>query len=113
MPRISKKTIKNNLISDKYLSNGVIVTPEELEDAAGVKILYDGLLAKDGAKQVFAHVGFGESWSSVSDYIMKKNVVGFETIVPVKNTDKINICFKDDANNWDNNFGQNYVFPIK
>ena len=97
---------------NEYIHNGVAISPAVPSAGESVKIMYDGLLAKSGANDVFAHVGFGSKWEKVSDYRMNKTSTGFETTIPVLNSTTLNIAFKDCANNWDNNSGRNYVFDI-
>ncbi len=41
---------------------------------------------------------------------MTRTDKGFEVSIPVLKADKLNVCFKDCANNWDNNSGKNYIF---
>lgn len=105
MPRV---TTRNN----EYLSNGVTISPSVPTAGGTVKVIYDGLLAKSGATDVFAHVGFGSKWDKTTDYRMSKTKTGFEASIPVYNADTLNICFKDCANHWDNNSGKNYSFDI-
>lgn len=79
----------------------------------GMLISYEGILAQNGAATVYAHVGFGdmENWENTKIYPMQPSEKkGFELLIPVKNAKRINMAFKDDANNWDNNSGQNYSF---
>ncbi|HHV98498.1 MAG TPA: carbohydrate-binding protein [Clostridiaceae bacterium] len=109
MPRAAKK---QNLINNHYLENGVSVSPALPTVGEKVKIIYDGLLSKSGATHVYAHVGFGSKWENVYDYQMKRTDTGFEVSIPVTRPEAINVCFKDCANNWDNNSGKNYSFDV-
>ena len=109
MPRVSKAaTVKNN----NYEANGIHLSPAAPTPGEKVKITYDGLLAKSGAANVFARVGFGDNWSNLYDYRMERTGAGFEAVIPVVKSDTMNVCFKDCANNWDNNSGMNYSFSI-
>jgi len=94
------------------MTNGVTIAPAIPSAGEKVKLIYDGLLAKSGASDVLAHVGFGDRWDYLYDYRMQRTSTGFETTVPVTNSDTMNVCFKDCANNWDNNSGKNYTFDI-
>lgn len=109
MPRARKVTGATN---NEYMSNGVTITPSIPSPGENVTIMYDGLLSKSGAHHVFAHIGYGSSWENKSFYRMDKTSMGFETTIPINNSDTLNICFKDCANNWDNNTGKNYTFDI-
>lgn len=81
-----------------------------------VKLYYDGLLAKSGASEVFAVVGFGDNKNPQSTSTYPMNNAGqqiFELSIPAKDSGQINVAFKDSANNWDNNSGKNYSFYIQ
>lgn len=99
--------------SNEYLSNGVIITPANPEPYENVTIVYNGLLSKSGANDVYAHVGFGEHWHGAQDLRMIKTYSGFEATIPAANIDSMSVAFHDPANNWDNNSGANYNFHIK
>lgn len=94
--------------SEKYRQNGVLVYSE----ADKVKVIYDGLLAQNGAANVYAHVGFGKNWTKTSDHKMRKTRKGFETSLPAPDDAILNVAFKDCADHWDNNSGQNYNFVV-
>ncbi|MBZ4647019.1 MAG: hypothetical protein JG777_2508 [Clostridia bacterium] len=94
-----------------YEKNGIIVDPVTVRNGDNLKITYDGLLAQAGAAHVYLHIGEGENFFNVQDVKMEK--IGpnkFEATVHVQPTgETVNFCFKDCANNWDNNYGRNYV----
>jgi hypothetical protein len=90
--------------SDQYRPNGVSV----YSGSDRVRVVYDGLLQKSGAANVYAHVGFGKMWANSHDYKMLRTPSGFEATIPVQRGEILNIAFKDCANNWDNNSGKNY-----
>ena len=104
MPRATKNT--------EYLTSGITISPAIPATGENVKIVYDGLLAKSGANHIYAHVGFGSKWDNCSYYKMNKTTTGFESTIPVASSDTMNLCFKDCANNWDNNTGRNYSFDL-
>lgn len=106
MPRISKSNNK------EYISNGVTIQPAIPVAGENVTVMYDGLLAKCGASHIYARIGFGSNWDNESDYAMTKTDTGFEVTIPVLKADTLNLCFKDCANNWDNNSGMNYSFDV-
>ena len=88
------------------------VTFEKISDTQA-KVNYNGLLAKNGANQVFGVYGFGSnnSWENVSTLSFTKNPDGtFNSIIPVEYGKNVNLAFKDAAENWDNNSGMNYTF---
>ena len=103
---------RNTKANNEYMSNGISIKPAVPSAGENLTIMYDGLLSKSGAFHVYAHVGFDSNWNHVYDYPMIKTPMGFEATIPVKEADTLNVCFKDCANNWDNNCGANYSFDI-
>jgi len=95
-----------------YLNNGIYVKPTQVTVGDNIKLSYDGLLAKSGANEVYAHIGYGNRWDDIRDFKMIKTNTGFETNISVTKPESLNICFKDNINNWDNNSGMNYTFEI-
>ena len=78
-----------------------------------MKLTYTGILAQNGAKDIYAVIGYGNNlkWENVSQNHMHKNANNsFEMIFPIERSGNINIAFKDNADNWDNNSGMNYTF---
>ncbi|MCL6612713.1 MAG: hypothetical protein K6T66_14350 [Peptococcaceae bacterium] len=73
-------------------------------------IIYNGLLARSGADQVYLHCGYGNpvDWHSVSTQKMDRTPRGWEKTIRMIDNTAI-ICFKDSANNWDNNSGHNWI----
>lgn len=86
---------------------GVEVRPIGFDE---VNIAYNGLLAKSGADQVYLHFGFGDPkrWSTVNTVSMDRTPRGWEKTLRMQNN-LMNFCFKDSANNWDNNNGFNWT----
>lgn len=78
-----------------------------------INITYNGLLSKSGADQVFIHCGYGDpnNWREVSTLNMERTPKGWEKNVPMKDHTLI-FCFKDSANNWDNNNGFNWIARV-
>ena len=108
MPGSNRKVHANN----QYLVNGIVLNPSVPSVGDNVRIIYDGLLAKNGASHIYAHIGYGDSWDKKSYHQMTKSSMAFEASFPVEDSDTLNVCFKDCANNWDNNSGKNYSFEI-
>ncbi len=82
-------------------------------DRKGVNVIYEGVLAKNGANSITAVVGYGNSlrWEDINEHPMKKSEYGyFELNLPVTRAGNINMAFKDEKGNWDNNRGLNYSF---
>lgn len=94
----------------KYYENGVFIYPS-IHDTW--HITYTGLLKECGADKVYAHVGHGRLWNNLYDFEMEKTDQGFELTLPLpQNSERVNFCFKDSANNWDNNSGHDYSFLV-
>lgn len=93
---------------------GVVVDPVPITSGSEVTVLYHGLLRNDGADQVWLRTGYGDSrnWQDVSDHRMEYTDYGFVKTFKVENSSRLNFCFKDSANNWDNNNGLNWSFEI-
>ena len=96
-----------NSTFDSYSNNGVSF--EDSNDS--LKLVYNGILAKNGATDIYAVVGHGKqnNWDDAKYYPM--NSTGnqkYELLLPVSDKKGIRIAFKDGANNWDNNSGDNY-----
>lgn len=108
----AKASAQVTTANKEYVSNGVSISPAIPSAGDNIKINYDGLLSKNGANHIYAHIGFGEKWSSLSDVKMTKTPMGFEATISVLPSDTLNVCFKDCASNWDNNSGTNYTFDI-
>lgn len=79
-----------------------------------VKIRYHGLLSGAGADQVFLHTGYGTaSWQNIYDHRMNKAGNEWEKSIEIERDGQFNFCFKDSADNWDNNNGMNWSYTIK
>ncbi|HOM03016.1 MAG TPA: carbohydrate-binding protein [Acetivibrio sp.] len=95
--------------NNSYSNNGV-----EIQDARNVfRLVYSGILAKNNPENLYAVIGYGNNlaWEDVESYTMRK--IGdqkYELLFPVNRTGNINMAFKDDNDNWDNNSGMNYTF---
>ena len=78
-----------------------------------VKISYTGKLFQDESEEVFAHYGFGNNWDNLNEIKMEKTELGFQAEIELISSDTLNLCFRNSNNEWDNNDGQNYIFPIE
>ena len=104
-------TIKPHAYS--YAIQGVQVKPLS-GDGREVSILYNGLLARSGAGQVYLHFGFGENgnWREIKIQPMERSNGGWEKTVKLEGDSQLNFCFKDGVENWDNNSGNNWAYRI-
>jgi len=94
---------------------GVTVDPVPITAGEEVTVLYNGPLGKEGKGQVYLHYGFGrhDNWKNVSEVQMKKTGRGWVSSARMpEREDRFNFCFRDSAQNWDNNSGTNWSFEI-
>ena len=75
-------------------------------------ITYSGSLYRMGSESVTLVYGFGDNWDNTTEKEMIKTEDGFSVEVDLLNYDKINFCFKNSDNVWDNNNYLNYVAPL-
>ncbi len=101
------------VLFNNFIQNGVVIKPNVLAHGDNATLLYKGLLQKSGAQSVVMHYGYGNDWSNSGDIKMHKTADGFEANFTVTSDDQLNIAFKDCANNWDNNSGQDYSFEVQ
>ncbi len=93
----------------------VTVQPTPITAGERVQVVYDGLLNKSGADTIYLHagVGYGDNWMDVTDITMDRDGQGrFTAQLRVNTTDRFNFCFKDAADNWDNNSGNNWSYEV-
>lgn len=93
---------------------GVVVSPTPITAGEEITILYHGPLAEDRNKQIFLHVGYGKarSWYNIQDYKMSKTGWGWVKTLEMSDDSRLNFCFRDSQDNWDNNSGMNWSFEI-
>ena len=105
--RISNK--KNTSV----IEEGVSITPMPVTLEETVNITYDGLLAQNNALDLYIHVGNGlsDNWTNVQDVQMQR-VKNFWTASLIPSDSRLNFCFHDGADNWDNNNGRNWSLTV-
>ena len=95
------------------LTKNIFFNTDKLVENSKVKISYTGKFFQDSSEEVFIHYGFGINWDNVNDIKMEKTELGFQAEIQLGEGDTFNFCFKNGNDEWDNNEGQNYVFPIE
>lgn len=95
------------------LVKNIFFNTDKITQNSIVKISYVGYLFQNNSQEVFLHYGFGLQWDGVSEVKMEKTELGFQCEIEIGNFDTLNICFKNENGEWDNNFGQNFSFPIE
>ena len=105
---MSEKTSRNL----DYLGKGVAISPAVPVVGDKITILYDGLLAKNGAPEITVHLGYGRNWDNEQEIPMVKKDTGFEATISALKEDFLKLSFSDPFNNVDDNNGQGYSFDI-
>ena len=95
------------------LTKNIFFNTDKLIENTKVKISYTGKFFQDASEEVFIHYGFGINWDNVNDIKMEKTELGFQAEIQLGEGDSFNFCFKNGNDEWDNNNGQNYIFPIE
>jgi hypothetical protein len=77
-----------------------------------LSVTYNGLLAQSGAAEIYVHYGYGPKWSKSKTLLLKQEKGGkWIGAIPLQDKTYVNFCFKDGAENWDNNNGRNWAYP--
>lgn len=71
------------------------------------EVKYTGQLMD--SENVYLHFGY-TNWSDVSEKKMRKLKTCYKAEVVLPAETEFNFCFRDEANKWDNNYGNNYFF---
>ncbi len=95
--------------------DGVVVDPVPITAGEEVTVLYQGALGQGGREQVYLHYGFGrhDNWRNLSELRMEKTGWGWVAgVVMPEHEGRFNMCFRDEAGNWDNNNRVDWSFQI-
>ena len=95
------------------LVKNIFFNTDKLIENTKIKISYTGKFFEEKAEKVFLHYGFGLNWENVNEIEMTKTELGFQAELELPESDCLNFCLRDNNNNWDNNNGQDYSFPIE
>lgn len=95
------------------LTKNIFFNTDKLIENTTVKISYTGKLFQNNSEDVNIHYGFGLNWNDINDIKMEKTELGFQAEVTLKEAETFNFCFNNNYNEWDNNQGVNYIFPIE
>ena len=95
------------------LTKNIFFNTDKLLKNRTVKISYTGLFFENGAEEVYIHYGFGTYWDNLSEIKMEKTELGFQAEIHLGEGETFNFCFRNNANKWDNNDGNNYIFPLE
>lgn len=95
------------------LTKNIFFNTDKLVENTKVKISYTGNLFQNNSEEVSIHYGFGLNWDNVNDIEMEKTDLGFQAEIDLLEGDSFNFCFKNENDTWDNNDGENYIFPLE
>lgn len=95
------------------LVKNIFFNTDKLVENTSVKISYTGKLFQDNCEEVYIHYGFGLNWENLNEVKMVKSELGYQAEIELTSSDTLNFCFRDSNNVWDNNNGENYIFPIE
>ena len=95
------------------LVKNIFFNTDKLIESSTIKISYTGKLFQNNSEEVFVHYGFGNNWDNLNEIKMEKSELGFQAEIELVSDDTLNLCFRNTNNEWDNNDGQNYIFPIE
>jgi hypothetical protein len=94
-----------------YRNEQIELIPSAARSGDSVRIKYHGLLKNSGANEVFLYLG-KDGWQSSKFVPMQWSEDGFYIDVRAEADHELNFCFKDTANNWDNNNGFDWKVDI-
>ena len=95
------------------LVKNIFFNTDKLIENTKIKISYTGTFFENSSENVFIHYGFGNDWENVSEIEMEKTELGFQAELELPSSDYLKFCFRNENNEWDNNAGQDYSFPIE
>ena len=95
------------------LTKNIFFNTDKLIENSNVKISYTGKFFQDNSTDVFIHYGFGNNWDNLNDVKMEKTDLGFQAELSLGEGETFNFCFRNNNDEWDNNDGQNYIFPLE
>ncbi len=95
------------------LTKNIFFNTDKLVENSKIKISYTGKLFNEPSQEVSIHYGFGQNWENINDIVMEKTELGYQAEIDLVGTETFNFCFKNDKEIWDNNNGENYIFPIE
>lgn len=95
------------LVKDIYFNT------DKLIENTNIKVSYTGKFYQGNNEKVYLHYGYGKDWNNINEIEMKKTDLGYQAELKLCAGETLNFCFKNQNNEWDNNFGKNYIFNIE
>lgn len=100
------------MMHERFDDHRVAVEPAPVRSGGKVSIHYHGLLSNSGADAIYLHYGY-DGWRDPRTVPMQRTADGgFSAEISTTADRELNFCFKDSANNWDNNSGWNWRCEI-
>lgn len=96
------------------VADGIFMEPVPITAGEEVKLKYKGPLAQSGTQALYLRTGYGSGdWEGVQDIKMRKARDGsWAASLVIDDASRLNFCFHDGADNWDNNNGFNWSYEI-
>lgn len=95
------------------LVKNIFFNTDKLIENSLVKISYTGKFYQEDCDKVFIHYGFGDNWDELTEKEMIKTELGFQAEINIISSNSLNLVFRTDNNEWDNNNNENYTFNIE
>ena len=95
------------------LVKNIFFNTDKLTRNSKVKISYTGKLFQNNSEEVYIHYGFGLLWENLNEIKMEKTDLGFQAEINLIDKETFNFCFKNEADAWDNNNNNNYIFELE
>ena len=95
------------------LTKNIFFNTDKLIENSKVKISYTGKFFQENSESVTIHYGFDKEWNDITDIEMQKTELGYQAEIDLTGENSFNFCFKNNKDEWDNNDGQNYIFPLE
>ena len=96
------------------LVKNIFFNTDKIVEGATVKISYVGSLYQNGSNSVYMHYGYGEGWDDTNEAKMIKTQLGFQTEITLpEGYETLNLCYRNENGEWDNNCGKNFIFNIE
>ena len=95
------------------LVKNIFFNTDKLVENSKIKISYTGKFFQDGSNSVTIHYGYGINWDNLNDIEMNKTDLGYQAEIELLEGSTFNFCFKNGNEDWDNNEGNNYIFPLE
>lgn len=108
---------KLNIHDDRFeegvvTDHSISIDLPQIKHGKKTEINYNGILSTSGAEKLYLHYGF-DGWNNAETVPMRKTHHGnYSAHIKVDGRNELNFCFKDNANNWDNNSGANWKVGI-